>query len=256
MRKGLAETLWVQLEQLERKRSPYPEGMVPFPRRLMGRGFFPGGDGLWRDEPEDTNRPSLPSGGILYLGNDFGTLETFNSTLKKGYETDHSSPTWPRLIQRIDAASKLEPGIRGQLGFYTNAVLGLRETGKAVDRRCCSNPKWWDESNQDNFAGFCREFLEFQIKTIKPRLIVILGKPPRFALSLPNPLVPELAIWKNKELRDIDSDERIRQGQWQGRKITFLLTSHPYSDISKWKTEESKTEDARLLTAAWSRATN
>lgn len=58
-----------------------PEGIEPFPRTLIGQGFFPGGDGLWRDAgPEALKRPSpnpFPENGIMFLGNDFGTLAGF-----------------------------------------------------------------------------------------------------------------------------------------------------------------------------------
>jgi hypothetical protein len=53
----------------------YPEGMSVFPFRLAGQGFFPGGDGLWRDDTQlAASSPGLVSvGGIMFLGNDFGT---------------------------------------------------------------------------------------------------------------------------------------------------------------------------------------
>ena len=49
----------------------YPEGIEPFPRTLVGQGFFPGGDGLWRNaDPAALGRPSphtFPENGIMFL---------------------------------------------------------------------------------------------------------------------------------------------------------------------------------------------
>jgi hypothetical protein len=62
---------------------PYPDGMAPFLGRLTGQGFFPGGDGLWRDDSRIklSSTSPFPIGGIMFRGNDFGTLQTFEKTL-------------------------------------------------------------------------------------------------------------------------------------------------------------------------------
>ena len=245
------ETLWAELERLEKAGLPYPEGdegMAPFPGRLTGQGFFPGGDGLWRDDPKDTNPPPVPIGGILYLGNDFGRVDTFESILERGYETDGNS-TWNNLKMRIEEAQKRNTDVCGQLGFYTNAVLGLRNSGKAKDDRPWLKPKWLKDS--DKFAVSCRTFLEFQLETIKPRLVVILGPPPRFALCFPTPMIQELAVWKSKELSQIVPEKRIQSGVLQGRKITFLLARHPSWERANHR-PELVAEDAQLLAKAWS----
>lgn len=245
------ETLWAELERLENERlMPYPdgdEGMTPFPGRLTGQGFFPGGDGLWRDDPKNTNPPPVPIGGILYLGNDFGPLETFQTTMERGYETD--GKTWKNLKKRIEEAEKLNTGVCGRLGFYTNAVLGLRNSGGANDDRPWNNSSWWKV--YDQFADSCRKFLEFQLETIKPRLVVILGPSPRFALCFPKSIVSELEIWKSKELSQIVPEKRIQSGVLQGRKITFLLARHPSWERANHR-PELVAEDAQLLAKAWS----
>jgi hypothetical protein len=235
----------------ERERNPYPEGMGPFPGFLAGQGFFPGGDGLWRDDAASAQHSSNPVGGIMFVGNDFGTAATFKSTLRRKYETD-GVPTWRNLKRRIDAAGLHNTGVCGQLGFYTNAILGLRGAGCAVDRKDWNNPEWWRRGNP--FAMFCREFLEFQIEIVKPRLVVVLGEPPQHALCIPNPLVPALEKWKDLRLNDLCQEEHIQQDEWKGRKLTFLLTKHPYSDFGKWKTDVLKAMDAHLLAHAWERA--
>ena len=49
---------------------PHGGGMVEIEHHLPGLGFFPGGDGLWK-APGCRERPPLPPGGIMVLGNTF-----------------------------------------------------------------------------------------------------------------------------------------------------------------------------------------
>jgi hypothetical protein len=216
---------------------PYPEGLAPFPGRLTGQGFFPGGDGLWRGDTQlhDKSQFPFPVGGIMFLGNDFGTLDSFKTVLRRGYE---NPPTWRNLKLRLDRA-----GIPGQLGFFTNAFLGLRTQNKALDAI--------DWTNHPEFGRFCREFLEFQIETVKPRLVVVLGPKAKQAVysDIPEPLIHGLAKWKSLELKSALEEEVLRQGEWQGIKLTFLLTSHPYSDLGK--NDAAKAADTARLARAW-----
>jgi hypothetical protein len=59
-----------------------------------------GGDGLWRDDSRIklSSTSLFPVGGIMFLGNDFGTLETFKKTLRTGYE---NVLTWRNLKRRL-----------------------------------------------------------------------------------------------------------------------------------------------------------
>jgi hypothetical protein len=74
-----------QLEQERRFEGNYPKGMARFPGKLTGQGFFPGGDGLWRDDVQGPSTSPFPVGGIMFLGNDFGTLESFKKDSANGF---------------------------------------------------------------------------------------------------------------------------------------------------------------------------
>src|SRR6266576_2133772 len=82
---------------------PYPDGLAPFPGMLAGQGFFPGGDGLWRDDAHLHDGPlcDFAPGGIMFLGNDFGNLDSFKKLLRKGYE---NPTTWRNLKLRLSRA--------------------------------------------------------------------------------------------------------------------------------------------------------
>jgi hypothetical protein len=241
------ETLWQGLATLERERRfggmPYPEGMSPFPGRLTGQGAFPGGDGCWREDGrlKEPGTGMIRLGGIMFLGNDFGTLSKFLSTLSSGYE---NPPTWRNLKERLGRAE-----LKGtEKWFFTNAVLGLRTKGRALDAV--------DRTRYPEFARFCREFLEFQIQTVRPRLVVVLGPKAKDTVcsEILEPLVPAIAKWRSKSLSSMDPNETIQRGEWRGTCLTMHLTSHPYSDIGKHKTDALKDEDARRLFKAWETA--
>lgn len=93
LQKGVnVQVLWDKLSEMEDRLSSggkaYPDGMCAFPFRLRGQGIFPGGDGLWRCEGAESEQTSgaLPQDGVMFLGNDFGTLESFQRLRTRGFE--------------------------------------------------------------------------------------------------------------------------------------------------------------------------
>ena len=140
---------------------PYPKGMCKFPGRLPGQGFFPGGDGLWRDDSR-LNEPSngrVAVGGAAFFGNDWGTRSSFAKISEKGSK---NVPTWRHLKSRIGKA-----GIPSNRVFFTNVIMGLREEGTALQAR--------DWQADQRFSDFCLEFLRFQLDFLKPKVVVAMG---------------------------------------------------------------------------------
>ncbi len=208
-------TLWAKLESMERERrfdgAPYPGGMTSFPFRLKGQGFFPGGDGLWRDEGH-ISKPSSGSvglSGIMFLGNDFGTLASYKKLQVNGFE---NVPTW-RHIKKRAIAAQLPAGAL----FFTNTILGLREEGTALTKQ-----SW---KKMPKFAEFCGEFLRFQLQTVKPRLVVVMGPDAR------------------------ESFDAFGKASFAGK---VLYTTHPYADFNF--TPERLAADVALLREAWQSA--
>lgn len=165
--------LWGRLDQMEQELrfqgQSYPPGMCKFPFRLAGQGFFPGGDGLWREQAElmANKEGALPKAGVVFIGNDFGTLASYNKLKNRGYE---NVPTWRHLKARVRNA-----GLPTEKTFFTNAIMGLREEGSALGRR-----NW---QGLPLFAQFCREFLQFQLEILAPRLVVVMGPNARVAFE-------------------------------------------------------------------------
>jgi hypothetical protein len=125
----------------------YPRGMCRFPFRLIGQGFFPGGDGLWRDDGELGIEKSadLPRNGAVFIGNDFGTLSSYLKLRRRGYE---NVPTWRHIKSRVRNA-----GIPHERTFFTNAILGLRNDGSALDKKSWRKCPFF-RSSAENFFGF------------------------------------------------------------------------------------------------------
>jgi hypothetical protein len=222
-------SLWERLQEMEDERrfygKAYPAGMSCFPFRLKGQGFFPGGDGLWRNEAQISEAsPELVAvNGIMFLGNDFGTLKSYDRLRKKGFE---NPLTWKHVKQRVGRA-----GLPSSFAFFTNAVMGLRDEGTALDR------KDWDEL--PIFKAFCREFLGFQIEMLRPRLIVVMGPTPQ------------------KTLDSLDPGKMVGSGRFPKMTVgnhesTVYFSTHPYGDFNF--NEERKARDASELQDAWTHA--
>ena len=205
-------TLWAKLESMEQEQrfdgAAYPDGMAQFPFRLKGQGFFPGGDGLWRDEGHisESSNGSMGQHGIVFLGNDFGTLASYKKLQSNGFE---NVPTW-RHIKKRAVAAHLPVGAL----FFTNTILGLREEGSALTKQ-----SW---KKMPKFAEFCGEFLRFQLQTVKPRLVVVMGPNAR------------------------ESFDAFGKPSFSG---SVLYTTHPYADFNF--SAERLATDVTLLRDAW-----
>jgi hypothetical protein len=217
------EDLWARLREIENERrfngESYPDGMCPFPFRLTGQGFFPEGDGLWRDDSqlEMPSSKTLSTAGIVFVGNDFGTLRTYLRLKKRGFE---NPPTWRHVKDRVRRAN-----LPTHLTFFTNAIMGLRLEGNAIDK------KSW--TGIAGFAEFCREFFLYQIELLKPRLLVLLGSDAQLSFS-------GLAAPQSE-------DGPISIGN---HKVVVLRCTHPYGDFHF--SDQRKAEDAATLEKAWS----
>lgn len=170
---------------------PYGRGMVKVPASLRGLGFFPGGDGLWK-EPGAKLRGELPVGRILVIGNNFQCTEKFTSLASADEEDPDNDKTWRNLLTLF-----AEVGINRSDCFFSNAFMGLVEGGKPT--RTVAGMR------DAGFLQRCREFMKIQIALLKPRLILTLGtKIPAFLA----PLISRPTHWaKAKSWREIDGGD-------------------------------------------------
>ena len=165
-----------QLFDRMRDVEPYPTGTEAVTTQLHGTAFFPGGVGVWREEPAG-EVPRMPRGGVMIVGQDFGTKATFLRLMPRGGEAE--SPTWRPLRVLLSKA-----GIRRTECFFTNAWMGLRSSGPETGRYVGARDK--------PFTHRCADFLLLQMSVQRPRLIVSLGA---FVPLFLSKLSPELGVW-------------------------------------------------------------
>lgn len=253
------ENLRKRIEELESENrfdgKPYPPGLTKFPGVLKGQGFFPGGDGLWRDDPASAYAPPFPEGGIMILGNDFGCEDNpdpqnpgFKQCLDRGFE---DPKTWSIKDTLIKA------GRLGELCFFTNAYLGLRtdttSTGESPGAKL------------ESFKAMCRHFFRDQLQEHKPRLIVCLGREPRWFVA--PKLLPVKHVWNRKcSFKELDLRcDQILRGSLQIAGEIFspviVVISHPSYAWSSWaqwprsfQAYTGEEAEVELLRAAWAMA--
>lgn len=136
---------------------PYPPDVVPVDKMLDITAFFPGGNGLWSEEHTDI----IPN--ILVLGQDFSTLEDYKRIVL-GESTDLGCPTWRNLIELFDEVS-----IDLKRCFFSNVFMGLRKEGSLTGK--------FPGARDKEFVKRNLEFLLFQIDSIRPNIIITLGRP-------------------------------------------------------------------------------
>lgn len=135
---------------------PYPNMVKPVDEMIDITAFFPGGKGLWFEEYSEL----FPN--ILVLGQDFSTVDGYNKMLRNEL-TDLECSTWRNLIILFR-----EVNIDLRECFYSNVFMGLRDTKSMVGKFPGFKDKDFVKRNVD--------FLSYQIETIKPSVIITLGK--------------------------------------------------------------------------------
>jgi hypothetical protein len=142
--------------------APFPTGVSPVPEPIEGTAFFPGGLGLWMEEPDHDS--DFPVGGCMVVGQDFNTVATYERALQSQSEL-RGSQTWhvlSRLLVRFD--------IRPERCFYTNAYMGLRAGGPETGR--------FPGARDSDFVNRCAIFFSRQLAVARPRLLLMLGMEP------------------------------------------------------------------------------
>lgn len=182
--------------------------------QVDGLAFFPVGRGLWAAGNE-----TLPKGGVLVLGQDFGDAEYTKTVVDKGGETPQASPTWRNLLKLLGDAK--EP--MGNC-FFTNALMGLRVEkgmiGKAPGMK------------HDGFRQKCQEVFKEQLRLQQPRAVWVLGME---VLKFLLPLSPRMqehwaGVSTLKELDQTAASALLREVAFEGvdsLKVNVAVLTHP-----------------------------
>jgi len=131
-------------------------------------GFFPLGSGILTEKCE-TNSANIAEGGVMILGNDFGT----KSYLENGCENKRESSNNPTIRN----LAKL--GLDKENTFFTNFYLGIRDD---VTYPKTTNTKRIKPIEKE-YASFCFDFFLTQLRLVNPKIIICLGHAVRIAIS-------------------------------------------------------------------------
>lgn len=149
---------------------PYPARVreVESEQRIRGTAFFPAGFGLW--DPDGV-MPVLPPRPVVVVGHNFGTVKDFKWAKSRGCEYSElwpererrGCPTWWNLLTILRGA-----GVGPEECFFTNALMGLKDDGGGNVGTLTTDQE---------FLSRCRGFLRLQLRELKPRVVVVIGKP-------------------------------------------------------------------------------
>lgn len=200
-RNELAELLFKNIKIVE----PYPDFVAPVTRMIDITAFFPGGKGIWKE----TETEVFPT--ILVLGHDFSTEKAYLEMLDNK-KNDLDGPTWRNMIKLFNQAN-----IDLNNCFFSNVFMGLRKTDSMIGKF----PGYKDK----DFLKRNLEFLSYQIDTIRPKIVITLGKYAAELLSYLSEI--DLGCWKfDKALRDTDVGIRFNV-KFNNHTATCVALEHP-----------------------------
>ena len=188
---------------------PYPLGVRAIERVIPGTAFFPGGDGLWKEE----GPVPFPFGGVMVVGHNFDTVKGYSVSLKKGKENMHG-PTWGRTLMLLQAS-----GIDPRACFFTNFFMGLIAGDKATGT--------FPGQKEVDFVRRCQQYFLLQTTLMNPRMIITLGL---HVPALIAPLSPDLTAWNGlRTIADLDRDPFVVSARFGAEAIpaTVVGLLHP-----------------------------
>ncbi len=204
--------------------APAFAGITPVKQQLSGLGFFPGGDGLWK-EPHSESPVLQSPRTIMVVGSTFGCKDYLGELLKMlpVPEENYKKGAWGSLPA---------PLIRHRNKcFFTNAYPGL------LNGKNNNDPELRPAELDPTYLSQSRDFFCLQVETVKPRLILFLGKLPEFTLSEVRlkemgwwPFLNRTRGWLN-DFKSIDSAGKsfIPETRWHGvqQGIGIAILLHP-----------------------------
>ncbi len=205
-----AATGWGPLSAIAAKANAlrHPDGILPVPQVIPGPAFFPDGRGLVANDR--SLGITLPVGGVMVLGHNYGTVADHRTYTAARGEIE-GSPTWIGLRKLLQGS-----GIPLDRCFFTNAYVGLLDRPSGIG----PHPGHRDQ----DFLEGCRQILVTQILLQRPRLILVLG---RFVPSFLSGMAPTLADWKRtRTFARLDAAGPLRRADFGGHEAIVAVLTH------------------------------
>lgn len=196
----------------------YPAGVVPVPGYLGGTAFFSAAAGhIVADD--DGPLPPFPFGGVMFVGHNLDSDAAFQRRLASGHA--HGDPERPMLTWRNLYRLLMAADIPGANCFFTNVYVGLKAGDDPTGR--------FPGADDPEFRAWCQDFLEEQIRVMRPKVVATLGSDARrFVASM----APELAGWATAR-NPPPGVERPTLGGWQTAAVSLLHPSGHHASLSR-----------------------
>jgi hypothetical protein len=179
-------------------------------QRVTGRAFVPVGCGHAPDVP-------FPLGGVLVLGQDFGSEQNLDDVVAAGEETDEAVPTWRESVKALSEAA-----IPIEACWFTNYVMGVRRGRESNCKRRSPGLRRGD------LRSACARLFPLQLGAQRPCAIVVLGThlPPVLASDFPS----VFGVWRGGSFprRDLDDGAALREVQMGDVTVPLVISIlHP-----------------------------
>jgi uracil-DNA glycosylase family 4 len=201
----------------ENKESIFADSGMANYYNKMQYGFFPLGWGILDENnkiKDATPTYGIEEGGVMVLGNDFGTVNYVNDKCTGIGETNSKT---------IDNLLNEKVGLNRNKTFFTNFYLGARTHPNATMTKRV-------EELQDNYKETCYKFFLIQLNLLNPKIIICLGHDVKNAL-LESKESSLFINWKPKSgsIKKIhDSDYHILKiNNKELGKRKFVIVPHP-----------------------------
>jgi uracil-DNA glycosylase family 4 len=211
------EVLFEELKKITADSEPdfTKSGMINWYDK-MKYGFFPLGFGILTEDitlDSKADDVEIAEGGVMVLGNDFGTVGYVKDKCSGIGETNTNKTINNLLDDRV--------GLNRNDTFFTNFYLGVRTHPDATMTKRV-------EELQKEYKKICYEFFLIQLKLLKPKTIICLGHDVKNAL-IESEQSNSFINWAPKSISikkiHIDKKHIIESGEVADRK--FVLIPHP-----------------------------
>lgn len=201
----------------------------------LSMGFFPLGSGIFDENICNIQDAGINEGGLMIVGNDFGTIKYLLEDCKNNRENINNSTVRNLLSLGLDLKNT----------FFTNFYIGLRDTEVHPDMTMTH----LSVGRTQEYHSFCYNFFVKQLNLINPKMVLCLGKEIGHALY---PFHNELfKIFKSKSIT-LDSIYKssnyiINTSKSELGNRNFMFIPHPSYAHINWKRNNLKEKIALAL---------